>query len=56
MGEIDSVAQRDAADSKRATAPLIIAAGAAVLDNSAHSIESSVLAALAILKQQGLPI
>ena len=56
MGEIDSVAQRDAADSKRATAPLIIAAGAAVLDNSDHSIESSALAALAILKQQGLPI
>ena len=56
MGEIDSVAQRDAADSKRATAPLMIAHGATVLDNSHHSIESSVTAALAILKQQGLPL
>ena len=56
MGEIDSVAQRDAADSKRATAPLMIASGATVLDNSHHSIESSVTAALAILKQQGLPL
>lgn len=56
MGEIDSVAQRDAADSKRATAPLMIASGATVLDNSHNSIESSVTAALAILKQQGLPL
>ena len=56
MGEIDSVAQRDAADSKRATAPLMIASGATVLDNSHHSIEGSVTAALAILKQQGLPL
>ena len=56
MGEIDSVAQRDAADTKRTTAPLMVAPGAAVLDNSNHSIENSVLAALAILKQQGLPL
>ena len=56
MGEIDSVAQRDAADSQRATAPLVIAEGAAILDNSHHSIENSVRAALAILKQQGLPV
>ena len=56
MGELDSVAQRDAADSKRATAPLMIASGATVLDNSHHSIEGSVTAALAILKQQGLPL
>jgi cytidylate kinase len=54
MGEIDSVAQRDAADSQRATAPLMIPHGAAILDNSHHSIESSVSAALDILKQQGL--
>jgi len=56
MGEIDSVAQRDAADTQRSTAPLMIAAGATVLDNSSHSIENSVLAALAILKQQGLSL
>lgn len=56
MGEIDSVSKRDAADSKRATAPLMIAPGAAVLDNSRHTIEGSVLAAIDILKHQGLPI
>lgn len=54
-GEIDSVAQRDAADSERATAPLMVAEGAIVLDNSHHTIESGVEAAIEILKQQGLP-
>ncbi len=53
MGEIDSVSTRDAADSKRKTAPLVVAPGAAVLDNSAHTIESGVQAAIDILKQQG---
>lgn len=55
-GEVDSIAKRDAADSQRATAPLIIADGATVLDNSHHTIESVVEAALEILKQQGLGI
>jgi cytidylate kinase len=55
-GEVDSVAKRDAADSKRALAPLIVAEGAVVLDNSHHTIESGVDAALEILKQQGLPV
>jgi cytidylate kinase len=55
MGEVDSVAARDAADSKRRTAPLKIADGAVVLDTSAHSIESAVEAAIGILEQQGLP-
>ena len=54
-GEVDSIAQRDAADSKRSTAPLKIADGAVILDTSHHSIESGVDAALEILKQQGLP-
>jgi cytidylate kinase len=54
MGEVDSVAQRDAADSKRTTAPLIVANGAVILDNSHHTIESGVDAAIEILKQQGL--
>ncbi len=54
VGEVDSVAKRDAADSERATAPLMIAEGAVVLDTSRHSIESGVLAAIEILKQQGL--
>lgn len=55
MGEIDSVASRDAADSTRKTAPLTIAKGAVVLDNSHHTIESGVDAAIAILQRQGWP-
>ena len=53
MGEVDSVATRDAADSGRKTAPLIIADGATVLDNSHHSVDSGVNAAIHILIQQG---
>ena len=56
MGEVDSVAKRDAADSRRATAPLIVAEGATVLDNSDHTVESALEATIAILKRQGLPI
>lgn len=53
-GETDAVSRRDAADSKRATAPLKVADGAAVLDTSHHTIESGVEAALEILRSQGL--
>lgn len=53
-GEVDAIAKRDAADSKRKTAPLVVAEGATVLDNSDHTIESGVEAALEILRQQGL--
>ncbi len=56
VGEVDSVSKRDAADSERTHAPLMIADGAAVLDTSHHTIESGVLAAIEILKQQGLPL
>jgi cytidylate kinase len=55
-GEVDSVAKRDAADSNRTTAPLVVADGATVLDTSDHTIESGVDAAIEILRQQGLPI
>jgi len=55
-GEVDSIAKRDAADSKRTTAPLVVAEGATILDNSDHTIESGVAAALEILRQQGLEI
>ncbi len=55
-GEVDSIAKRDAADSQRATAPLVIADGATVLDNSHHTIDSLVEAALDILRRQGLTI
>jgi len=54
MGEVDSIAQRDAADSHRSAAPLVVAEGAAILDNSNLSIESGVAAALEILRHQGL--
>jgi cytidylate kinase len=55
IGEVDSVVKRDAADSKRAVAPLIVAKGATVLDTSHLTIEGGVLAAIEILKKQGLP-
>lgn len=53
-GVTDSVAARDKADSNRKTAPLLIAEGAVVLDNSDHTVESAVAAALEILRTQGL--
>ena len=55
-GEVDSIARRDAADSNRKTAPLIVAEGATVLDNSDHTIESGVEAAIEILRSQGFPL
>lgn len=55
-GENDSVTRRDKLDSGRKTAPLVVAAGATVLDNSHHTIESGVEAALDILRGQGLVI
>jgi CMP/dCMP kinase len=56
IGEVDSVAARDHADSRRETAPLKIADGASILDTSGHTIETGVAAALAILTSQGFPI
>jgi cytidylate kinase len=53
VGEVDSVVARDKADSGRATAPLKIADGAAILDTSGLTIESGVEAALVILAGQG---
>lgn len=56
MGEVDAVAQRDREDSRRKTAPLKVADGAALLDTSGHTIESGVAAALEILRSQGLEL
>jgi cytidylate kinase len=53
VGEVDSVVARDHADSRRETAPLKIAEGAAILDTSGHTIETGVAAALEILRGQG---
>jgi len=52
-GEQDSVASRDAADSKRSTAPLRVAEGATVLDTSELGVEQVVEAAVAVLNSQG---
>lgn len=56
IGEVDSVAERDAADSGRDTSPLVIPEGATILDTSDHTIESGVEEAIDILKQQGLSL
>lgn len=56
VGEVDSVAERDAMDSARDASPLVIADGASILDTSHHTIESGVEAAIGILHQQGLPL
>lgn len=56
VGEVDSVAERDAADSKRDTSPLVVPNGATVLDTSEHTIESGVEEAIRILRSQGLPL
>lgn len=55
VGEVDSVAKRDAADSGRTHAPLMVADGAAILDTSHLTILEAVDAVIGILKEQGLP-
>lgn len=55
-GEVDAVEKRDAADSSRKTAPLIVAEGAAKLDTSDLTIEGVVDAAISILRKQGFPL
>ncbi len=55
IGEVDPISKRDAADSERLHAPLMVAEGAVLLDTSDHTIESAVNAAIDILNQQGLP-
>ena len=55
-GEIDSVSQRDAADSSRKTALLMVADGATKLDTSALTISGVVDAAIGILGKQGFPL
>lgn len=56
VGEVDSVAQRDAADSGRDIAPLVVPEGATILDTSDHTIESGLDEAINILRRQGLPL
>lgn len=56
VGEVDSVAKRDAADSGRDIAPLVVPEGATILDTSDHTIESGLDEAINILRRQGLPL
>lgn len=56
MGEVDAVRDRDTEDSRRKTAPLRVAEGAAVLDTSEHTVETGLAAALELLAEQGLDI
>jgi cytidylate kinase len=56
VGEVDSVAKRDAADSGRDIAPLVVPEGATILDTSDHTIESGLDEAINILRSQGLPL
>lgn len=55
-GEVDSVVERDRKDSQRKTDPLKVADGAKVLENSGHTIDSAVDAAIEILRAQGLAL
>ena len=55
-GEIDSVSKRDADDSSRKTAPLMVADGAAILDTSDLDVSGVVAAAIQILGRQGFPM
>jgi cytidylate kinase len=55
-GQVDSIARRDALDSARATAPLVVAPGAVVLDTTDLDIDAAVDAAVAILRRQGFPV
>lgn len=55
-GEVDAIAKRDAADASRATAPLVIAPGATILDSTELTIDEAVQASLDILRAQGFPI
>ena len=48
------LASRDAADSSRQTAPLVVAPGATRLDTSNLTIDGAVDAAIEILRHQGL--
>lgn len=54
-GEVDAIAKRDAADASRATAPLIIAPGATVIDSTELTIDEVVDSVLGILRARGFP-
>lgn len=56
QGITDAIARRDREDSTREHAPLAVAAGALLIDNSHLNLEETVEAVLAALREQGLPV
>lgn len=56
QGEADSIAQRDAQDSSRKTAPLVIPGDAHVVDSSHLTLEGVAAEIFQRLEQQGLPM
>jgi cytidylate kinase len=54
-GIIDDPTARDKEDSKRKTAPLVVAEGAVKIDSSELSIEEVVAAAINVLRERGAP-
>jgi len=52
-GESDKVSSRDEADSSRATAPLMIATGATVVDTSLLDVDETIEVVLKVLASQG---
>ncbi len=55
-GLADPVSARDAADASRATAPLVVAPGATVIDTTHLSIDAAVDAVIASLRALGFPM
>jgi cytidylate kinase len=55
QGHTDQVAERDRLDSTRKTSPLVVPAGALVIDNSHLTLDQAVEAVLTALHQLGLP-
>jgi len=54
QGMIDTVTQRDQADSGRSLAPLCLAEGAQAIDTSEHDVEGVVSKIVSLLSEQGL--
>lgn len=54
-GIVDELGKRDEEDSKRKTAPLVVAEGAVKIDSSELSIEQVIERVLDILKERGAP-
>ncbi|GAA5497141.1 cytidylate kinase [Rubritalea halochordaticola] len=55
-GIVDELGKRDEEDSKRKTAPLVVAEGAVKIDSSELSIEQVIERVLEILKERGAPV